>query len=465
LNQKKQILVIDDDPAMQSLVKDALSEYRVTCYGSAKDAWTDLIEEDSSLSQETHLILTDLKMPGMNGMELLQSLSQQFPQIPVLLMTAFGSIETAIEATKYGAFHYISKPFSLMELKTLVEKALILSSSDTDQGQGADKAPLFHGMVGNSPVMKSLFESIRQVGPSAATVMIQGESGTGKELIARALHEESARKDHPFVAVNVSALPENLIESELFGYEKGAFTGADQKHMGLFEQARGGTLFLDEIGDLNLPLQAKLLRALQEKKIRSVGGAQEKSIDVRVISATHKDLKKSCLEGTFREDLFYRLAVIPLSVPPLRNRKEDLPQLVDHFIQKFNGTDHKNIQGLSPEAMAKLRDMEFKGNVRELENLLERAVVFCQSDRIESKDLPALKEPSAETLFFEMSQKLPTLEEFERRYIQFVLDKTEGQKDKAAQILNVHRRTLLRKEKDWSDMDASGPSTSLEPAP
>ena len=441
---------------MQSMIKEAVesADHEILCYSSANQAWEDLIDPEKNLPPSVDLILTDLRMPGMSGLEFVQSVSSQYPKIPIVLMTAFGGIETAIEATKNGAFHYISKPFRLDELKSLVEKAFIQTQTTSSPLQKQKEIPLFHGMLGSSPSMKNLFRIIEQVGPSEASILIQGESGTGKELIAKALHAESPRSKAPFVAVNVTALPENLIESELFGHEKGAFTGADQKHMGLFDQAKGGTLFLDEIGDLSISLQAKLLRALQEKKIRPVGGHAEKPIDVRVIAATHKDLKTSVKQGLFREDLFYRLAVIPIQVPPLRHRKEDLPRLADFFVKRFSAANNKAIEGISPEALAKLKDMDLPGNVRELENILERAVIFCDSCRIESKDLPPLKELSAESLFLEMTNKLPTLEEFEKRYIQFVLDKTLGQKDKAAQILNVHRRTLLRKEKDWDASQA-----------
>jgi len=456
LNDKNLILIVDDDPSMQSMIKEAVesADHEILCYSSANQAWEDLIDPEKNLPPSVDLILTDLRMPGMSGLEFVQSVSSQYPKIPIVLMTAFGGIETAIEATKNGAFHYISKPFRLDELKSLVEKAFIQTQTTSSPLQKQKEIPLFHGMLGSSPSMKNLFRIIEQVGPSEASILIQGESGTGKELIAKALHAESPRSKAPFVAVNVTALPENLIESELFGHEKGAFTGADQKHMGLFDQAKGGTLFLDEIGDLSISLQAKLLRALQEKKIRPVGGHAEKPIDVRVIAATHKDLKTSVKQGLFREDLFYRLAVIPIQVPPLRHRKEDLPRLADFFVKRFSAANNKAIEGISPEALAKLKDMDLPGNVRELENILERAVIFCDSCRIESKDLPPLKELSAESLFLEMTNKLPTLEEFEKRYIQFVLDKTLGQKDKAAQILNVHRRTLLRKEKDWDASQA-----------
>lgn len=454
MKEKGLILVIDDDFEMTETIREVLENEQKTvqCFSSASEAWEALNSESQGLRHRCQLVITDLRMPGMNGLQFVESMTQFFPQIPVILMTAFGGLETAIEATKIGAFHYLTKPFKLHDFQILVDRALSLRELKIQnlilRGEYEAKS-FFHGMVGKSLVMKNLFALVRQVASSQANVLIHGESGTGKELLARALHDLSPRKGQPFVAINVTAIPEGLIESELFGHEKGAFTGASCSKIGLFEQAHQGTLFLDEIGDLSPPLQAKLLRVLQDRKIRPVGSLQEKLVDVRVVAATHKDLKKAISQEQFREDLYYRLAVIVLQAPPLRHRPEDIPLLVFHFVEKFAAQNGKHIEGLTPEALAQIQGLDLPGNVRELENIIERAVVLCQGQKIEVSHLPTLLESTAETLFGDASRRLPTLEDFEKRYIQFVLEKTGGHKEKAAQILGVHRRTLLRKEKEW----------------
>jgi DNA-binding NtrC family response regulator len=281
-------------------------------------------------------------------------------------------------------------------------------------------------------------------------VLITGESGTGKERVARAIHDEGPRKQKQFIAINCTAIPESLLESELFGHAKGAFTGAVAKKRGLFEEAEGGTIFLDEIGDMNLALQAKLLRVIQERKIRAVGDNTDHSVDVRIIAATHKDLKQAIKNGTFREDLYYRLSVIPIVIPPLRHRREDIPLLALHFLKKYANLNHSPVKSFSQEALSRLIEMPWEGNVRELENVIERAVVLARGNSIDVKDLPASNVPSAEN-FFEVNQSgtLPTLEEVEKRYFKFILEKTGGRKEKAAQILGVNRRTIYRKEREF----------------
>lgn len=315
-------------------------------------------------------------------------------------------------------------------------------------------------IIGNSPLMLEIFDLIDRVSKAMANVLITGESGTGKEQVARAIHHAGPRSHHAFVAINCTAIPETLMESELFGHAKGSFTGAHVRKKGLFEEAEGGTLFLDEIGDMDLPLQAKLLRVLQERKIRAVGDTHDHNIDVRIIAATHKDIKAAVKNGTFRDDLYYRLNVIPIALPALRHRKEDIPILAESFRKKFAQDNRSPVRGFTDRALAKLVSMPWEGNVRELENSIERAVVLCQGSFIDADDLPANSGPgpseiTPELLFTEASSHLPTVEEFEKRYIRFILEKAGGKKEKAAQILGMNRRTLYRKEREYGFVSPS----------
>lgn len=309
-------------------------------------------------------------------------------------------------------------------------------------------------IIGKSPLMLEIFDLIHRVSKATANVLITGESGTGKEQVARAIHHAGPRSHHAFVAINCTAIPETLMESELFGHAKGSFTGAHVRKKGLFEEAEGGTLFLDEIGDMDLPLQAKLLRVLQERKIRAVGDIHDHPIDVRIIAATHKDIKAAVKNGSFRDDLYYRLNVIPVALPPLRHRKEDIPLLAESFRKKFAQANHSPVVGFTSRALVKLISMPWEGNVRELENSIERAVVLCQGTFIDADDFPEVPEsgPSEifpKSLFTEDSSHFPTVEEFEKKYIQFILAKSGGKKEKAAQILGLNRRTLYRKEREY----------------
>jgi two-component system, NtrC family, response regulator AtoC len=304
-------------------------------------------------------------------------------------------------------------------------------------------------IVGKSPAMNEIFGLIDQLASSTASVLVTGESGTGKEVIARAIHRAGARKDKPFVAVNCTAIPDSLLESELFGHVKGAFTGAAADKRGLFEEADGGTIFLDEIGDMDIALQAKMLRVLQERTVRPVGSTQSRPIDVRVIAATHKDLKKAIANETFREDLFYRLAVIPVVMPALRHRPEDIPLLAHHFLNKYSLANGGRVHGFAPEALHKLVALPWPGNVRELENLIERLVVLSKTPMIQAADIPAGEEKNFESFYGENAGSLPTIEELEKRYIGMVLEKTGSRKEKAAQILGINRRTLYRKEREY----------------
>lgn len=457
---KPLVLVIDDDVQMTSVLKDFLESQGLDAriYNSAVTAWEELQSRRSFQPDDVHLILTDLRMPGMDGLSFIEKCHHEFPRIPVILMTAFGSIENAVEATKRGAFHYVTKPFKLDELSLNVDRALLLrrlAVQNAHLRKEFRSAHAFAGIIGKSAAMQQVFDLIQRVSGSPANVLIQGESGTGKELVARAIHRLGPRSSKPFVAINVTAIPETLLESELFGHAKGSFTGADKAKRGLFEEADGGTLFLDEIGDLDMALQAKILRVLQEKRIRPVGENQEKSVDVRIVTATHKDLKQAIRDGRFREDLFYRLSVIPIVLPPLRHRPEDIALLAYHFLDKFNAMNGTQIQGFSREALRKLMSLPWEGNVRELENIIERSVVLCRKTEIDSDDLPSGDQQNPESLFAQVSEELPTLEDFEKRYIRFVLDKTGGKKEKASHILGINRRTLYRKEREYGWVEES----------
>lgn len=463
------ILVIDDDSEMRSLVADFLRAegHRVTECRLASDA---LVRIDSGefdvsmlagsvdgipneIAGGLDLVICDLNMPEMTGIEFIEKFKERSPFVPVILITAFGSIETAIEAIRMGAFDYTTKPFKLAEMSVTVARALRfrdLHLENTRLHNELESAHTFSAIIGKSPGMKEVFDLIRRVAPANANVLISGESGTGKERVARAIHDQGPRKDRPFVAINCTAIPETLLESELFGHAKGAFTGAHARKRGLFEEADGGTIFLDEIGDMDLALQAKLLRVIQDRRVRAIGENQDREIDVRIIAATHKDLKASIKNGSFREDLYYRLAVIPIVIPPLRHRKEDIPLLADHFLKKYATANQSGVKGFSKEAMARLISMGWEGNVRELENVIERSVVLARNEMIDVGELPGVGQGDVESFFATtQSGTLPTLEEIEKRYIKFVLEKTGGRKEKAAQILGVNRRTLYRKERDY----------------
>lgn len=445
--QKELIYLIDDDAEMTSMLNDFLSghRYRVQCFTSAQEAY-------QALSEEVALVITDLRMPGMDGLSFIENAKRKWPFLPIILVTAFGSIETAIEATKKGAFHFLTKPLKLTELIVYVEKALHfreLQKSNLILRNEWKTQFSFSGIIGKSSAMLAVFDLIQRVAPSSANVLIQGDSGTGKEMVARAIHKLGPRKANNFVAINCTAIPDTLLESELFGHAKGSFTGAIQRKKGLFEEADGGTIFLDEIGDMDLNLQTKILRVLQEKRIRAVGDIVDRPVDVRIIAATHKDLKAATREGRFREDLFYRLSVIPIYIPPLRHRIEDIPLLAQYFLEKYNSTSANGNKSFSPEALNALISLPWEGNVRELENVIERAVVLTPGDIIQRADLPHAENMSAEAFMSQTIEELPTLEDMERRYIKFVLDKTAGRKEKAAHILGINRRTLYRKERDY----------------
>jgi DNA-binding NtrC family response regulator len=459
-------MVIDDDAEMRSLVADFLraeghkvTEVRLATEAlrriSAGEFAGDGVTGDAKdLSAKLDCVISDLNMPELSGIEFTEKFKEMAPFVPVILITAFGSIETAIDAIRKGAFDYSTKPFKLAEMSLTVARALRfrdLHLENTRLQSEIERSHSFAKIIGKSPGMQEVFDLIRRVANANANVLISGESGTGKERVARAIHDEGPRRGKPFIAINCTAIPESLLESELFGHAKGSFTGAIGRKRGLFEEADGGTIFLDEIGDMDLALQAKLLRVIQERRVRAIGDTHDREIDVRIIAATHKDLKASIKNSSFREDLYYRLAVIPILIPPLRHRREDIPLLADHFLKKYASANASRVKGFSQEAMARLMANPWEGNVRELENVIERAVVLARGEVIEAFDLPNATQGDVESFFAtnQATGALPTLEEIEKRYIKFVLDKTGGRKEKAAQILGVNRRTLYRKERDY----------------
>jgi DNA-binding NtrC family response regulator len=466
------VMVIDDDAEMRSMIVDFLKSegYRVYDSRLASEALARIQRGDFDVSDEPQfdnrldLVITDLNMPEMSGIEFTQRLQAIAPHVPTIVVTAFGSIETAIEAIRKGAFDYTTKPFKLSEMSVTVARALRFRSLHLDNARLQNEIQRTHSyanIIGKSPGMQEVFDLVRRVAFATANVLIMGESGTGKERVARAIHDEGPRRGKQFVAINCTAIPETLLESELFGHAKGAFTGAQGRKRGLFEEAEGGTLFLDEIGDMNLALQSKLLRVIQERKIRAVGETTDREVNVRIIAATHKDLKQSIKNASFREDLYYRLSVIPIVIPPLRHRREDIPLLAEHFLNKyaaqnFDQNGQKRHLHFSHDAISHLIAQSWEGNVRELENVIERAVVLATSDTISIADFPKSTTSTVEN-FFASSQSgaLPTLEEVEKRYMKFILDKTGGRKEKAAQILGVNRRTLYRKERIYGFVDAS----------
>jgi DNA-binding NtrC family response regulator len=472
-SQKRKALVIDDDNEMRSMVSDFLVSrgFEVAQAPNAVDAIDRMTRGDfaevgvDDPCYNLDVIVSDLNMPDMSGIEFIEKIKKVPTDVPIILVTAFGSIETAIEAIRKGAYDYTTKPFKLSEFGVTVDRAAAyrtLRKENISLRKVANEQTSFGQIIGKSPGMREVFDLITRVADASASVLIVGESGTGKERVARAIHDQGVRRGKRFVAINCTAIPDTLLESELFGHAKGAFTGAISRKRGLFEEAEGGTVFLDEIGDMDLGLQAKLLRVLQERKIRAVGENFDRDIDVRIIAASHKDLKKAIKNGSFREDLYYRLAVIPVVIPPLRHRREDIPLLANHFLKKYARLNSSQVSSISSDAMSSLMTMPWEGNVRELENLIERTVVLCRGKEITIKDLPHGSKSDAES-FFEgelAGGTFPTLEDLERRYMKLVLDKTGGRKEKAAQILGINRRTLYRKERDYGFVTADSTESS-----
>jgi DNA-binding NtrC family response regulator len=441
------IVVVDDDREMASVLCDLLGEagYRALSANSAADALTLVNRNDPDL------LISDLRMSGMTGHELQLELKRVSPNLPVIIITAFGSIPTAVESMKLGAFDYITKPFANDELLLVVSRALENRQLRQEVRRLRGELARTYGLpniVAADPKMMAVLEMIEQVADSPASVLITGESGTGKDLIARALHFSSARREAPFIPINCAAIPENLIESELFGFVRGAFTDARQGKTGLFVAARGGTLFLDEIGEMPLPLQPKLLRMIDDKRVRPLGATEETPIDVRIVVATNTDLDKAIDEGRFRSDLYYRIATVTLAVPPLRERPEDLPLLIKHFLVRASAEAGKPGLRVEPDAMESLMRYRWPGNVRELQNAIQRGVILCRNNRLTAKDLPPRVAgtgiPSTK-LFEDVVARRVSLDQVERDYVRSVLESVNGNKTEAAAILKIDRKTLYRK--------------------
>jgi len=405
-------------------------------------------EDGLKTADSTELIITDLRLPGMDGLQLLAALRERGLQTPIVVMTAFGSIETAVEAMKAGAVDFLPKPFSLDHLMAVVNKALEIRTLRDENRKLREELGhryQFDNIVGRSPVMREIFGTIERVAPTRATVLLAGESGVGKDMIARAIHQHSPRRDHPFVKINCTALPENLMESELFGYEKGAFTGANVTKPGKFEQADTGTVFLDEIGDVPASIQVKLLRILQEREFERLGSNKTRHIDVRVLAATNVDLRAALEQGTFREDLYYRLNVMPISIPPLRERREDIPFLAEHFVQKLSKDLGSVAIGISEEAIQKLMQYHWPGNVRELENVIERSMVLAAQPVLSASDIRLDTAPRAHRTSSNSEYAIPdgmTLDEYEQAIIRDALRRAVNNKSQAARMLGLTRNAL-----------------------
>jgi two-component system response regulator AtoC len=469
LPERKQVLIVDDEPNLRKILSAQLTRdgYDVM---TAEDG-----EQGLAVLREHHidLVITDLKMPKVDGMTLLKKALEEEPELPIVLITAHGSIDTAVEALKSGAFDFVTKPFDKDEVRQIVAKAL-----KTRELRGADatstptaRAARF-GIIGTSPSITDLYAILERVADTPTTVLITGESGTGKELVARALHEHSSRKGKPFIKVNCAAIPKELIESELFGYERGAFTGAVTSKPGRFELANGGTLFLDEIGEIPIEMQVKLLRALQESEFERVGGIKTIRVDVRLVAATNRELKKLIAAGTFREDLFYRLNVVPIHLPALRERTGDIPLLVEHFLARFNERLRKKVEGVEAEATGQLVEYPWPGNIRELENVVERAVLFCDTQKLRAADLP----PEIRGIPSLASVPLPeadlqvalagegglkghvkvAMSRLEKELVSRALQQTGGNVTHAARLLKISRKGLQLKMKELGLREGSG---------
>ncbi len=441
---KYRVLIVDDEADSREALAELTQHwgYDVQTASDGTEALRRAIE------WHPDVILTDLVMPNMDGLWLLRALRAELPECPVVLLTGRGTIQTAVQAIREGAFDFIEKPLEVPRLRLVMERALEKQETMREvQLLRRRLAALAPGtdMIGTGPAMARVFELVKKVAPSNASVVIGGESGTGKEVVARAIHNLSPRRDKAFVALNCSAIPATLIESELFGYERGAFTGADQRRLGNFELAHNGTLFLDEIGELPLELQAKFLRVLEDHRIRRLGGRGEVEVDVRVICATNRDLKEEIRRGRFREDLYFRLHVFTIGLPPLKERREDIPLLVHHFIDKYNAETGKRVQGVAPSALALLQGYAWPGNIRELRNTVERAMILVDGDIIGEEHLPPdmqTSRPAAATLRVPLG--IP-IEKVEKEYILASLQRNAGNKARTAEALGISEKTLYNK--------------------
>jgi DNA-binding NtrC family response regulator len=455
------VLVVDDEPLQRSILKTILDDEGYETHTASSG------EEGLKIIRKYNpdVVLTDLKMEGMDGMEFIDSISKEPHEPTVVMMTAFGTISSAVEAIKKGAFDYLSKPVDkntlLVTVKRAEERASLLKENLQLQKALYEKFSI-KGIIGSSKRMKEALDIMIKVSPSPATVLILGESGTGKELIARAIHYNSQRRSRPFTAVNCAAIPENLIESELFGYEPGAFTGASSRGIGLFEATNSGTIFLDEIGDLPALTQSKILRVLQDKEIRRIGNRESINVDVRIIAATNKDLEKEISRKIFREDLYYRLKVVTIHLPPLRERKEDIPELTDYFIKKYNQDFGKRVRGIEDNARKALMEYHWPGNIRQLESVIERAVLMCETSDIRLKDI------KSELRFlhrgyiqdFELPDDGIEFEELEKDLLKKAMEKSNGIATRAAKLLGLSYKTFCYR---WEKFHLDSPKEDIIP--
>ncbi|MBI3393619.1 MAG: sigma-54-dependent Fis family transcriptional regulator [Nitrospirae bacterium] len=456
-------LVVDDDPHSREVLQEILerNQFEVVTADGGEAAIA------AARESPFDILLTDLRMPNQDGIEVLEAIRDINPDIVGIVLTGFGTIETAVRAVKAGAFEYLTKPFKVDEVVLTVQRAIEfrqLQMENRSLKRQLRRKYRFENLIGDSDEMQKVYRMIERVADSDSTILIYGESGTGKELVARTIHYNSPRRDRPLIPVNCGAIPEDLLESELFGHEKGAFTGAHAMRMGRFELAHGGTIFLDEVGDMSPNLQVKLLRVLQEREFERVGGTRSIRVDVRVISATNKNLEEAVEQRRFREDLFYRLNVIPVTLPPMRRRREDIPLLLDHFLKRLSADKRRSVSGISPEAMQALKMYDWPGNVRELENLVERLVILKGEGVIGVEDLPD------KILGRRRDQGVPSVsipdegvdfeklvEDFENRLIVQAMEKAAGIKNKAAQYLRLNRTTLVEKMKRRNLQSESNP--------
>jgi DNA-binding NtrC family response regulator len=443
------IVVVDDEPAQRELIGGFLAKQGHEVFPAATGAEALAHVKD----RQVDVVLSDCRMPGMSGPELLLGIKAVNPEVPLILMTAYATVETAVQAMKDGAADYLTKPLDLEELllrlARVAEQSRLRSEVRDLQSRLVERHRL-EGIIGESGRMQEVLALAKRVAPSNATVLIRGESGTGKELIARAIHFHSPRASGPLVNLNCAALPEQLLESELFGHEKGAFTGAVAQRKGRFEQADGGSIFLDEIGDLTPALQVKLLRVLQERQFERVGGNHTLAVDVRVLAATHRDLERAMREGTFRDDLYYRLNVVTIQIPPLRERRDDIPLLLEHFLRKFAEKNQRDVTGLTAAARDALLKYDYPGNVRELENVVERAILLCRGRVIDVEDLPATVRPGQRSAGDPLPKDLPgVLADIERQAIESALERSGGIQTQAAATLGISERVLRYKMKKY----------------
>ena len=444
----KKILVVDDDAAHGRMLKLLMADWGFDVY-LADDGTTgvEMVKE-----QPFDMILMDMKMVKMSGMEALQLIKMYNPSLPVVIMTAYSSVQTAIKALKIGAYDYLTKPLDFDKLKLTIERLferISLKTENRDLKTRLKEKSFAHDIIGKSPAILSLLDTIHMVAPTDANVLVMGESGTGKELVSSAIHFNSSRKDQPYVRINCAAITETLLESELFGHEKGSFTGADKKRKGRFLLADKGSILLDEIGEMSIGMQVKLLRVIQEKEITPVGSDQNIKTDVRIIAATNKNLKKLSEKGGFRQDLYYRLNVVSVEIPPLRERKEDIPTLALHFLELFSQKNKRDIKGFSPDAMDAMIRYEWEGNVRELMNCVERGVVLARSDYISIEDLAFIKAQIADKMDVETGFGNIRLSQIEEKAILSTLESAGGNKSEASRRLGITRKTLLKKLKQY----------------